>query len=212
MEKRYIVYKHITPDGKSYIGATSTSTQRRWQGGTNYKTSYRFNEAIQKYGWENIRHEVLCEGLTKEEAEQKEIEYIALLKSNDPQYGYNIESGGNSAGKTAEATKARMSESRKGKYYGNHRKHTEEEKRVISEKLKGRPSPMKGRHQSEKMKIERGTPIICITTGARFYGIRDAARQTGCDRSNIARVLKGIKSQTKGLKFEYDREQRLPVC
>ena len=53
-----------------------------------------FGNAIKKYGWENFVGEILLDGLTYEEACQKEIELIAKYKSNNSQYGYNISSGG----------------------------------------------------------------------------------------------------------------------
>ena len=82
----YSVYMHTSPNGKVYIGITSLPVERRWQQGKNYKTSRHFFNAIKKYGWENIKHEVLFCGLTKEEAEQKEIELIAKHKSNNPAF------------------------------------------------------------------------------------------------------------------------------
>ena len=89
-----------------------------------------FWNAIQKYGWDNFEHEILFDGLTKEEAEQKEIELIAYYNSNNKDYGYNLSSGGESGSKGykhTDETKKRMSENRKGKknsMYGKH--HTEE--------------------------------------------------------------------------------------
>lgn len=71
--------------------------------------------AIDKYGWENIKHEILYEGLTKEQAEQKEIELIAKYKSNDLKHGYNIANGGNCAGTMSESTKQKIAEGRMGK-------------------------------------------------------------------------------------------------
>ncbi len=72
----YTVYKHTSPSGKVYIGITKLGVERRWQGGRNYKNSTHFNSAIAKYGWDNIKHEVLCDGLSREDAENKEIELI----------------------------------------------------------------------------------------------------------------------------------------
>lgn len=97
----YTVYKHTFPNGKVYIGITSIDVKVRWQNGRGYmKRSHgkyhqpRMAQAILKYGWENIKHEILYEGLTKEKAEQKEIELIAKYKSNDCKFGYNVEAGG----------------------------------------------------------------------------------------------------------------------
>lgn len=90
----YCVYKHTSPSGKVYIGITMKNPLKRWANGLGYcRQSYFFN-AILKYGWDNFTHEILYTGLTKEEACQKEIELIALYRSNQRKYGYNISSGG----------------------------------------------------------------------------------------------------------------------
>lgn len=200
----YTVYKHTSPSGKVYIGITKLGVERRWQGGRNYKTSTHFNNAIAKYGWDNIKHEVLYDGLSREDAENKEIELIKKYDSTNPEKGYNIERGGNTP-KMSEETRAKISKALKGRKCPDRRKHTEEEKRAISEKLKGRKSPMKGRHWSVEQRAAVGAAIVCVNTGEEFYSIREASRVTGCDRSNIARVLKGEYSQTRGVKFEYKR-------
>lgn len=202
----YIVYKHTTPAKKVYIGITSNDVERRWQGGRNYKNNKYFTNAIKKYGWNNIKHEILFSNLTKVNAEKKEIELISFYKSNNKKYGYNIENGGNSTGKLSEETKRKISIANKGKKFKNRRKHTEEEKQRVSDKLKGRVSPMKNKHWSIEQRANVGTAIICVNTGEKFYSIRDAMRKTGCDKANISRVLKGIYKQTRGFIFEYERK------
>ena len=74
--ENYKVYKHTFPNGKVYIGITQQTLIRRWQNGKGYYKNSFISKAINKYGWENVKHEVLFENLTKEEAEQKEIEHI----------------------------------------------------------------------------------------------------------------------------------------
>lgn len=130
--KTYTVYKHTTPDGKSYIGMTSTSVKQRWNNGKGYKNHTYFYKAIKKYGWDNIEHSVLFEGLTKDKACEKEKEMIKKYRSNEPEYGYNMTDGGihytlNEQGKmnlseiqkgrvVSEETKIKISKSEKGKY------------------------------------------------------------------------------------------------
>lgn len=93
----YCVYKHTFPNNKVYIGITSLNPLRRWkQNGMGYKGQRFVFNAILKYGWDNIKHEILYSNLTKEEACQKEIELIAEYKSNNRKYGYNISIGGES--------------------------------------------------------------------------------------------------------------------
>jgi len=98
----YILYKHINKSNqKQYIGMTN-NIERRWRcNGIEYKPSKKENQnrkfwnAIQKYGWDNFEHIIILENLTFDEAIQKEIEYIELLKTTNRKYGYNISSGGN---------------------------------------------------------------------------------------------------------------------
>ena len=90
----YTVYKHTSPVDKVYIGITGMNPVRRWANGLGYKNCTHFFNAILKYGWDNIRHEILYTGLTQEEAECKEKELIKEYHSNNPDFGYNIQLGG----------------------------------------------------------------------------------------------------------------------
>lgn len=114
MEKsdHWQVYQHINQiNGKRYIGITGTSAAHRW--GQGYKGCRRFYNAINKYGWNAFSHEVIKEGLTKEEAEALEIKLIAEYQTQDPKYGYNIMEGGH-APSLAEETKQKISNANKG--------------------------------------------------------------------------------------------------
>jgi len=98
--KKFCVYVHIFPNGKKYIGITSKNPKTRWQNGTGYYKDHQpvmFN-AIQKFGWENVAHEILFDGLTFEEASLKEQELIVYYKTNcrkyGNNYGYNMTDGG----------------------------------------------------------------------------------------------------------------------
>lgn len=61
----YTVYKHTTPSGKVYIGITGRAVEKRWENGSGYKSNKYFYSAIKKYGWDNIKHEIVCTGLSK---------------------------------------------------------------------------------------------------------------------------------------------------
>ena len=102
---------HICPNNKKYIGITCQEPEKRWINGKGYKTNDYFFRAIKKYSWRNIQHKILYEHLTKEEAEQKEIELIAFYKSNQREYGYNVESGGNCTGMLSNKQKEKISKS-----------------------------------------------------------------------------------------------------
>lgn len=92
-EKTYCVYMHRFPNGKVYIGITKYSANHRWSNGNGYKRQFVY-KAIKKYGWENIEHIVLADHFSKEDAEKKEIELIAMYESTNPNKGYNVEGGG----------------------------------------------------------------------------------------------------------------------
>lgn len=87
------VYKHVCPNGKIYFGITSQKLEDRWANGFGYSANENFFKSIVKYGWDNIQHEIICEGLNKEEACLMEMELIKKYKSYDYKYGYNQVAG-----------------------------------------------------------------------------------------------------------------------
>lgn len=111
--KNYKVYMHIFPNNKVYIGITTQKVNRRWSNGKGYKNNIYMANAINKYGWDKVRHEVLAENLSKLEAEQKEIELISQYRANDRKYGYNILDGGNVSNGVNDATRKKMSNNTK---------------------------------------------------------------------------------------------------
>lgn len=91
----YTVYRHTNKiNGRVYIGITCRPVEERWKNGRHYKTSHYFYRAIQKYGWDGFEHEILFTGLSKEIAQDKEIELIAFYRNSECGC-YNILQGGN---------------------------------------------------------------------------------------------------------------------
>ena len=81
MQDTWCVYRHISPSNKVYIGITSRKPELRWG-----------HNAILKYGWDNIKHEILIDNASKEEAcilEQMLISHYKRLGVS-----YNITDGG----------------------------------------------------------------------------------------------------------------------
>lgn len=80
-------------NNKLYIGITN-NYQKRWSNHKccNCKNSL-LTKAIQKYGVDNFKFEILYSGLSIEEASEKEIELIAELNTLAPN-GYNLAKGG----------------------------------------------------------------------------------------------------------------------
>lgn len=129
MENNYCLYKHTTPSDKVYIGITLQKPEDRWEGGNGYNRQV-FYRAIQKYGWENIKHEVLFSGLSEAEAKCLEIELIAKYKANDPSHGYNVATGGD-CHEFNEVGRERVSEGVKRDYeeHPEKRKHLSERRK-----------------------------------------------------------------------------------
>ena len=92
----YTIYAHRNKiNGKLYIGQTSQIPKKRWgKDGSGYKTSTKFYQAIQKYGWENFEHLILFSDLSESEANSIEESLIKWFCTTDDQYGYNLNSGG----------------------------------------------------------------------------------------------------------------------
>ena len=124
----YSIYVHTTPDGRKYVGSTSMKPYKRFQGGSNYKNCTRFNDAINFFGWNNIKHEILEIVEDKETALKREKYYTLLWRTNEPEFGYNIFV----CNIPNEETKNKRSEKMKG------RKQSEETIKKRSEKMKGR--------------------------------------------------------------------------
>lgn len=152
----YTVYKHTSPSGKVYIGITGVNPVKRWGGQGQGYYSQVFYTAIQKYGWDNFKHEILFIGLKKKEAEKLEQALIKRYKSTNPRHGYNVSIGGYATrlGKTVSAAaRYKISKANRGKAAWNKGKPcSEQTKQKIRAKAFGRPSWNKGGHRTEEEK------------------------------------------------------------
>jgi len=83
------------PNGKIYIGKTKTSIDdRAGSNGVRYGNNTLVGRAIRKYGWINVDKTILIDGLSDEDANEKEKELIAKYNSTDKSIGYNLTTGG----------------------------------------------------------------------------------------------------------------------
>jgi len=86
-----------TIDGKRYVGQTRQTLLERWwkhKGDAYNGAPWHLSRAIQRYGPEAFKMETLFAGLTKEEADLKEVETIKSLNLRDQNVGYNMTDGG----------------------------------------------------------------------------------------------------------------------
>lgn len=219
MADQYVVYLHTFPNGKHYVGITCQDVNRRWRDGKGYEGQPVF-DAILKYGWDNIKREILMSHLSKEEAEDAEAFYILKFDSLSHANGYNIETGGNCTKRLSEETKAKISASKVRKHagknhwhYGQHwsdevkqkissahkgLKQSEETRAKRREKFIGINNPMYGTRMSPEHKkvlqeaCVRATskPVLCIETGIVYASSAEAQRQTGICAGTIGCVCR----------------------
>lgn len=178
-------------NGKKYIGQAKGNPQKRWSKG--YKGCTVFNNAIQKYGWDNFEHIILADDLTIDEANYYEIQFIKMFKTTNRKYGYNLQFGGNN-GKQSLETREKIRRSNIGKhknfgkdnyFYG--KTHTPETIAIIREKNIGRV-------QSEEEKAKRRKSL--------------EGKQAGILHSNIKPVLQFNKNGSIIKEWQYINQVR----
>lgn len=85
----YKIYLLTFPNDKVYIGITSQTEKNRWKEGNGYIYNEVMYNDILKYGWENIKKNILYKDLLYDEARGKEKELIINYKSHLKKHGYN---------------------------------------------------------------------------------------------------------------------------
>lgn len=128
----YCVYCHTTPSNRKYVGI-SCNPHKRWNSGKGYIKNYLFYRAIQKYGWESIKHEILYDNLNIEEAKDIEERLISEWSLIDPKFGYNLVSKKDGR---SDLTRLRASISQKGNKNSVGRTLSTETRSKISSTLK----------------------------------------------------------------------------
>jgi len=163
------------PSGKSYIGITSVSIERRKRQG--YSHNPFMKAALRKYGWKNIKTEILADDLDLDEANLLEVYYIASFESMDRRKGYNISDGG---------------------LFWNSK--SEEVRKRIAEKARGRkPSPETIR--KSVLHCPNRKEVRCVETNEVFPSFTAAGKAFGCCRNTIRNVALAGRAY-KGFHFE----------
>lgn len=190
-EKLYKVYRYwiyLDPDPKpwSYIGCTSKSLGKRadWRTGAGYFPCQKFWAAIETYGFPAFEREILEDGLTEEEAFEKEKLYIQ--KFNSIEHGWNTSTGGKSG---ASGHKASAETRRKRSIASTANWSSEEFHR--------------------KMTINRSDlkAVLQFTTDgqyiAEYISIREASRITGVRAIGICLACQGKRKTAGNSKWKY---------
>ena len=185
----YSVYIHTAPNNKVYVGITCRKPEYRWAGGNGYKNNKHFFQAILKYGWDNIRHDIIATNLSKSDAEKMERKLIAQFQSDNREYGYNVLKGGTVVN---------------GGWH-----HTEESRKKIGEGAKGRKRSQKN---LEAVSAARSKKIKQYDINGNFIreykSIMESERETGVSNSNITGCCKGKYNSMQGYIFRYSDDNR----
>ena len=181
----FLIYMHTSPSGKSYIGQTNNYIKRCRAHRNRNGACRAFSSAINKYGWDNFKHEILKEGLSLDEANYWESEYIEKYKTVYPD-GYNLNSGGLNKIPSSD-TRDLWSKQRTGK------KSTQETKDKLSNKFKGRVlsdewrAKISASLKSSKKAKEARFNLIAFNTGRKMTEecrAKISASLTGRKQSN----------------------------
>lgn len=209
IENRYVVYRHIFPNGKSYIGITSQYPfWRRWRAGSGYYKQPKMYRAIQKYGWESVQHEVLAKDLSLSDANRVEQEMVA--KFDSVKNGYNISSGGGGTYgiPCSEETKAKIGRANRGKpsvepmrlaRYTRTHGAWNKGKRLVGEHY---------RKVAEERKRRCNKRIACYDPTTHeliqiYDSCTNAATAVGVSKENISRCALGGRKTSAGYEWRY---------
>ena len=207
----YKVYIHKFPNGKAYIGITRQEPKIRWGGGNGYVRNEYMHRAIKKYGWENIEHIILFDGLSEEDACEIEKSLIKKYRTNEKEFGYNIESGGQCSN-LAESTKQKLREAHIGKSASEEtrEKMRASRNRFISEN----PEEYKKIMENMMLAVEKAAelkrkPVIQYDLDGNFLAVwnstREAERVLGIHHSHIAECCNKLPKHNTagGYRWEY---------
>lgn len=209
--REYIVYMHTFPNGKRYVGITSKPATERWKHGFGYYSQPYINHAIKKYGWENVKHDILHSNLSKEEACAIEETLISNNRLTESEYGYNIANGGLTSGKHSAETRMKISANRKGKGTG-------EKNRLFGVDISGSKNPFFGKQHTQEArkkmreahadvageKNPQAKAVLC--DGVVFPCVRKCAEYYGVHRDIISGYLTGnrkISQRFKNMGLQY---------
>ena len=173
------LYTVKSPSNKVYVGITSSGLNHRklqHESDARRGSKLKFHNAIRKYG-DSLEWQVVCTGMSHEEATQLEIDYIAELAET-----YNLTAGGEGVlgHKHTPEAKQKMREKKLGST------HTEETRKKMSKTRKGRRHSKAHCEALAKAHQYRATRIEC-SNGQIYNSITDASRKLGIGRAQIHR-------------------------
>jgi group I intron endonuclease len=192
-------YVYITTNlvnGKMYIGQKKSTKflNEKYLG-----SGSLLRKAINKYGKENFKVEMICECFSKEELDEKEIYYISLYDAVNNCNFYNLTKGG---------------ESGLGgpKFKGHH--HTDESKNKISESSSGENNGFYGKHHTDATKLKMREKAkyrkpVSEETRKKLSKVHKGVKFTDEHKRKISEAQKGCKGNNYGKHLSSDTKNKI---
>lgn len=234
----FLVYMHVNKiNGKVYVGITHhANPNKRWgYSGQLYTHCKKFVNAINKYGWNNFDHIILCR-TTRERAIVMEQVLIAHYKRLG--ISYNLADGGEGTNCITDENRRKISERMrtnhpmKGKHHtlearakiseaGKRRIYTEEQKKQLLQVAELGRKTMRERgwwitEEGKKRIIEaHSIPVLQLSLEgdiiAEFPSVREADEYIhhGKRHNHIADVCNGKRKTDGGYRWVYKKDYEL---
>ena len=215
----YTVYCHTNKiNGKKYFGITSQKPEYRWgANGKRYDHNSHFISAIRKYGWDNFEHEIIAEGLSRDEAFEMEKSLILKYDTQNKDKGYNIGEGGEHGAEGSKRTpeqnkrkseqmRVRMKspetiekirQNRIGMTFSDeHIQHLKESHIGHSPSNKGVPMSEEQKNILRDKKRYKMRKVFCLENDKTYESVREASIDLGLRAGNISQVCSGKRNHT----------------
>lgn len=222
-------------NNKVYIGQTARDIKYRFYAFKSPSSKTPLSSDIKKYGIDCFSSEIIDFAENQNQLDHKERFYISFHRSNENDFGYNLDSGGKAGFKRSKITIKNLSALRLGKTISTKGKKnpnksrvfSEETRRKISEKMFGkkRSEEVKkairlshlGRPKSEEHREKIGAAMkinakkwtifskVIRDDGVIFEDISDAVSSIGCKRKHFVQSLR-TGGKVKGHKYQLLKE------
>lgn len=215
MEKKGIIYKVThSGSGKVYIGATTIGVEERKK--DHIKSSikgkrYAFQQAIATHGPESFKWKQIDTASTTDELAKKEKQNI--LKYNSKEEGYNSDIGGG-------VQKTVYQYDLDGKMLNKYNSLKEAAKELSSFKQNISSACLSETHfykgslwsynyeepfrSNKRVKMKQVVQIdLDGNYIAHYISVAEASRQTGCNKTSIAKVCRGERKSCGGFYWRY---------
>lgn len=208
-----IIYKCTSPSGKSYIGKTSRTLEKRiyyhYKCAKNY--NHKFAHALKKYNKIELQWEILY----IVPIEQLDLAEVCAIYTYDTYYnGYNSTLGGEESPMNNLSTRKKVSNTLKGKYAGERnpfygKQHTMGSRKKMSSsrinKYSGQNNAFFGKKHSKESKEKiakskiKNKYLVITPCGENIVvvNLKEYCRKNNLNSGNMYQVAKGNKEHYK---------------